>query len=114
MQHDPGEIRFAERRVRGRDDRGAEEHVSIWVERKPGALWSVGRAINVAERENPRPRPEDILFEGYEMGDALRAANEALESDLAASADNDDRNGDLRPFTETELRERLERWFFDH
>ena len=43
-----------------------------------------------------------------------RAANEALESDLDASEDNDDHNRSLRSFTDTELLQLLERWFFDH
>jgi hypothetical protein len=88
--------------------------VTIWIDRRPGALWSVGRAINLAHRETPLARPEDELWSGYELSDATRAANEALESDLDASEDNDDHNRTLRPFTDTELRQHLERWFFDH
>ena len=40
------------------------------------------------------PRHEDLVFEGYEMGDALLAANEALEADVEASADVDDGRND--------------------
>jgi hypothetical protein len=114
METKPEVIRFAERTVRGRDDHGEEEVVTIWIDRLPGAIWSVGRAINIAHRETPAARPEDQLWSGYELGDATRAANEALESDLDASEDNDDHNRRLRPFTDTELRQLLERWYFDH
>ena len=114
MQPRHDDARFAERTVRGRDDSGADEVVTIWIDRVADGVWSVGRAVNVAARENATPRPEDELLSGYEMGDALTAANEALESDLEASEDNDDHNADLRPFTEAELQKKLERWFFDH
>jgi hypothetical protein len=110
----PPVSRFAERVVHGRDDHGEEEVVTLWIDYAPGAIWRVGRGINIAERDHATPRPEDEVFAGYELGDALTAANEALESDLEASEDNDDRNEGLRPFTEAELKHRLERWFFDH
>lgn len=106
--------RYAERVVVGRDDRGDAERVTIWIDRLEGGVWSVGRAVNLHLRENEDPRPEDIVFEGYEMADALQAANEALEADVEASADVDDgRNDGVRPFTEGELKRKLERWFFD-
>lgn len=114
MEPKPEITRFAERTVRGRDDHGEEEVVTIWIDRLPGAVWSVGRAINIARRETPAARPDDQLWSGYELGDATRTANEALESDLDASEDNDDHNLGLRPFTETEVLHLLERWFFDH
>lgn len=114
MQSKQDRARFADRTVRGRDDAGSPEIVTIWIDRNPGAVWSVGRAINVEERENPLPRAEDEIFSGYELGDAVEAANEALESDLDASEDNDDHNADVKPFLESEIRHRLERWFFDH
>jgi len=105
--------RFAERSVEGRDDRGEVELVTIWIDRE-SALWRVCRAVNLRERNTAEPRPEDVVFEGYEMGDALEAANTALDGDLAASADNDDHNRDVLPFAEPELQKKLERWFFDH
>ena len=106
--------RYAERVVVGRDDRGDAERVTLWIDRLEGGVWTVGRAVNLEERESDDPRKEDLLFEGYEMGDALLAANEALEADVEASADVDDgRNDAVRPFTEAELKKKLERWFFD-
>ncbi len=114
MEQKPEVTRFADRTVRGRDDHGDAEIVTIWIDRLPGAVWSVGRAVNMANREQPAPRAEDELWSGYELGDALAAANDALEADLDASDDNDDHNETLKPFSETELKHRLERWFFDH
>ena len=74
--------RCAERMLRGVDDAGREERVVIWVERKPGAVWAVGRAVNPQHRPSDEPRRDDWLFEGYELGDALDAANGALEDDV--------------------------------
>jgi hypothetical protein len=51
--------RFAERVLRGVDDAGAEERIVIWVERRPGALWAVGRAVNPQYRPSDEPRPDD-------------------------------------------------------
>ena len=65
------------------DDAGAEERILIWIERRPGAVWAVGRAVNPQHRPTDEPRPDDYLFEGYELGDALQAAHEALEDDVA-------------------------------
>ena len=109
-------FRFAERTVRGRDENGVEESITIWIDRRDGALWSVGRASDLHLRENPSPRPEDVVFEGYELEDALQAANDALEEDVVASEDTDaaEDNRRVHAFTERELREKLERWFFDH
>ena len=46
-------VRFAEREVHGVDDAGEPERIVIWIERLPGALWAVGRAVN------PQYRPTD-------------------------------------------------------
>src|SRR6188472_3187520 len=85
------EARFAERVVHGVDDAGAEETIVIWVERKQGALWAVGRAVNPQHRSTDEPRRDDYVFEGYELDDCLTAANETLEDDLTVS------EGDGRP-----------------
>jgi hypothetical protein len=74
----------------------------------------VCRHVNVSVRGTVEPRNAELVFEGYELDDALRAANEALESDLAASEDNDDHNEGVRPIRGDEVRHKLERWFFDH
>jgi hypothetical protein len=45
------------------------------------------------------------------MGDALEAANAALDDDLDVSA-GDGRSQEVEPFSESELLIPLERWFF--
>jgi hypothetical protein len=104
---------FAERSIRGVGDDGAAEVVTIWIERKPGAVWAVGRAVDLAQRTDGLVRPDDYVFEGYEMGDALEAANAAIAADLDVSAD-EGRPQQVDPFTQTELLAPLERWFFGH
>ncbi len=103
--------RFAERVLQGVDDAGVEERVLIWIERKPGALWAVGRAVNPQHRPSDEPRADDYVFEGHELEDALERANECLEDDLDVS-EKDGRGQHVRPFTRDELLKPLERWFF--
>jgi hypothetical protein len=105
--------RFAERVLKGVDDGGVEELIVIWVERRPGALWAVGRAVNPQHRPSNTPRRDDYMFEGYELEDALDAANEALEDDVRV-LEEDGWDGRVRPFTRDELLKPLERWFFGH
>jgi hypothetical protein len=100
--------RFAERVVEGRDDSGAAERIVIWIDRRPGAVWTVGRTVN------PHLGPvklDDGLWQGYELDDALEAANAALEDDCVVSED-DGFDGLIRPFRREELLEPLERHFF--
>lgn len=106
-------MRFAERTLRGLGEDGDRDTISIWIERRPGAVWAVGRAINVHERRTSEPRRDDFVFEGYELGDALEAANNALRDDLEISA-ADGVNEDVALFEEEELLKPLERWFFGH
>jgi hypothetical protein len=103
--------RFAERVLHGVDDAGASERIVIWIERKPGAVWAVGRAVNPQHRPSEEPRPDDYIFEGYELDDALEQANGALRDDASVSA-GDGRAEDLPPFRREELLKPLERWFF--
>src|SRR3954453_6540596 len=77
--------RFAERVLHGVDDAGREETILIWIERKPGAVWAVGRAVNPHLRNGKLVKPGEYVFEGYELGDALEQANAALEDDLTVS-----------------------------
>jgi hypothetical protein len=106
-------MRFAARTLQGLREDGGREEITIWIERRPGALWAVGRAIDLGNRRIPQPRPDDYVFEGYEMGDALAAANSALEDDLEVSAEEG--LTDVVPlFVEDELLKPLERWFFGH
>ena len=71
--------------MQGFDDAGASERVVVWIERKSGAVWAVGRAVNPQHRPTDEPRKDDYIFEGYELEDALQAANECLEDDLEVS-----------------------------
>ncbi len=103
--------RCAERTLRGFDDAGREERVVIWIERKPGAVWAVGRTVNSHERPTGDPRPDEWLFEGYELGDALDAANDALEDDVRV-LEQDGATDLVRPFTRAEVIPFLERFFF--
>jgi hypothetical protein len=103
--------RFAEREVHGVDDRGEAERVVIWIERLPGALWAVGRAVNPQYRRSDEARRDDYVFEGYELADALEAANSTLEDDVRVS-EQDGTDAKVRPFVREELLRPLERWFF--
>jgi hypothetical protein len=105
------ESRFAERLLRGIDDQGQEEQVLIWIERKPGALWAVGRAVNQHLRPSDEPRRDDYVFEGYELEDALEHANATLEDDLTVS-ERDGKSERCLPFTREECLKPLEAWFF--
>ena len=103
--------RCAERTLTGFDDAGREERIVIWLERKEGALWAVGRAVNPQHRPSGEPRGDDYLFEGHELGDALEAANGALEDD-ARVLEDDGSTEHIKPFTRKEVLPTLERFFF--
>ena len=113
MRRSSREGRYAERVLVGVDDVGAEEQIVIWIERRVGAVWAVGRAVNPQHRPSGEPRGDDYLFEGHELGDALEAANNALSDDLEVSAE-DGVEERVQRFNEEELLKPLERWFFGH
>jgi hypothetical protein len=112
MRRKSREGRYAERTLVGVDDVGEQERIVIWIERRAGAVWVVGRVVNPQLRESDEPRPEDVIFEGYELEDALERSNEALEDDLSV-LEGDGRSADARPFTRKEVLPLLERWFFN-
>lgn len=103
--------RYAERVLDGLDDRGQTERVVLWIERRVDGAWAVGRAVNPQLRSSDEPRPEDYIFESYELDDALEHANAALEDDLSVLA-QEGRDDRVLPFTRREILPRLERWFF--
>jgi hypothetical protein len=103
--------RFAEREVHGVDDAGNPERIVIWIERRPGALWAVGRAVNPQHRASDEPRQHEYIFEGHELHDALDMANTTLEDDVRVS-EQDGRIDKVRPFVREEVLKPLERWFF--
>ena len=112
MRRSGTDSRFAERVLRGVDDQGQEERVVIWIERKAGAVWAVGRAVNPQLRPSDEPRRDDYVFEGYELEDALEAANGALEDDVSVLEQDGVDLGRVVPFKRSELLGPLERWFF--
>ena len=103
--------RLAERAVDGLDDGGSPEHVVIWIERRPGALWAVGRQVNPQHRESGEPRPDDYVWQGYELDDCLEIANDTLEDDAVVS-ESDGAGPTVKPFRRDELLAPLERFFF--
>jgi hypothetical protein len=103
--------RFAERMIESFDDGGVLERIVIWIERKEGGVWAVGRAVNPQHRPSDEPRRSDYVFEGYELQDALDRANETLEDDVSVS-EQDGRSGKVAPFKRSEVVGPLERWFF--
>ena len=103
--------RFAERVIDGVDDAGTPERIVIWIERKEGGVWAVGRAVNPQHRPSDEPRADDYVFEGHELEDVLEHANGILDDDARVSED-DGRPEHIRPFTRKELLGPLERWFF--
>ena len=107
----PSAARFAEREVLGVDDRGEPERIVIWIERLPGATWAVGRAVNPQHRRSAEARADDYVFQGFELSDALVAANETLEDDAVVS-EQDGHTEKIKPFVREELIGPLERWFF--
>jgi hypothetical protein len=111
MRRNTSDARCAERVLRGFDHAGSEERVVIWLERKEGGVWAVGRAVNPQHRNSSEARGDDYLFEGFELGDALEAANGALEDDVRVLED-DGAGGSVKPFTRKEVLPVLERFFF--
>src|SRR5206468_3585755 len=97
----PRPSRFAERVLEGVDHTGADEQIVFWIERRAGGVWVVGRAINPDQRTTDEPRPEDVIFEGYELEEALARANEALEDDVRV-LEEDGRDVKVRPFSRRE------------
>jgi hypothetical protein len=104
--------RFAEREVHGFDDAGVPERIVVWLERRPDGEWAVGRAVNPQHRPSEEPRPDDYVFEGWELDDALERANEVLEDDVTVS-EADGVGERVQPILRDEVLKPLERWFFD-
>ena len=97
--------------IDGVDDGGAPERIVIWIERKEGGVWGVGRAVNPQHRPSDEPRPADYVFEGYELQDALDHANECLEDDVVRGR-RATATAPPGPFRRSEIIGPLERWFF--
>ena len=78
-----------------------------------GATWAVGRTVDSRARSIPEPRDDDYIFEGYEMGDAIEAANNTLADELAVFYEESPDESPPR-FTEEDLLKPLAWWFFDY
>jgi hypothetical protein len=102
--------RYAERALDGLDEAGGAERIVLWIERRDGGLWVVGRSVNPEHRPSDEPRPEDEIFSGFELDDALEHANEALEDDVSV-LETEGIDKRVPPFTRKEILPRLERWF---
>lgn len=103
--------RFAERVIVGRDDRGEEERIVVWLAFRPGGLWAVGRAVNPHLRESAAPRQEDTVYETYELDDALEHVNEMLEDEVTV-AEGDHQELPVKPITRREIEPLLEKKVF--
>jgi len=106
----PPSERFAERVVDGLDDGGAPERVVVWIEWRDDGSWAVGRAIEPDQRPTAEPRPDDVIFAGYELEDALDHANEALEDEVRV-LEEEGLDPKVTPFTRQEILPKLERRF---
>ncbi len=113
MQQNGSSRWFTERTVEAVADDGTRDVITIWIERRPGALWAVGRAVGLSERRDGAVHRDDYVFEGYEMGDALEAANAALAAELEVSR-GEGRSQSITDFVPDDLLRPLERWFFGH
>ena len=92
----------------GEDEAGEDRD----LDRAPAGGGLGGRACDrPAQPRSEAARPDDYVFEGYELGDALEAANNALSDDLQISA-GDGVSENVERFREEELLKPLERWFF--
>ena len=75
MRPKASSAKFAERTLRSVDENRAEERIVVWIERRRGAVWAVGRAVNPQHRSSDAPRPRRLPLRGYELEDALEVAN---------------------------------------
>ena len=61
---------------------GEVQVLGVW------AAHDVGRAVNPENRSSDEPRRDDYLFEGFELDDALAAANDAAPANAGAAAND--------------------------
>lgn len=94
-----------------RDERGVES-ILVWIEhRGADGSWAVGRASDLTQREHSEPREHDYVFTGFDIDDALDAANGALEDDVVAS-EADGISTEVQPFLRRDLESPLNEWFW--
>ncbi|MBC7459732.1 MAG: hypothetical protein H7287_00065 [Thermoleophilia bacterium] len=94
------------------DDERSIDSILIWIEhRSQDGSWAVGRASDLTQRDFASPRQNDYVFSGFEIDDAIDAANGALEDDLVAS-EQDGISAGAQPFLRRDLEEPLNEWFW--
>ena len=84
MRRSSREGRYAERVLVGVDDVGEEERIVLWIERRPGAVWAVGRAVNPQLRESDEPRPGGRDLRGVRARGRARARERGARGRRAA------------------------------
>lgn len=94
------------------DDERVVQSILIWIEHREDGSWAVGRASDLTQREHAAPRDHDYVFTGFEIDDALDAANAALEDDLVASERDGIRDLVVAPFLRRDLEDPLNEWFW--
>ena len=107
-----GSVRRADARRRRRRRRGGADRRS---DRAP-ARSAVGRRTRrqpSAARGRTTRGPRTSIFEGYELGDALDRANEALEDDVQRARGGRPRGGRASRSRARRSLPPLERWFFN-
>ena len=104
-------MRFAQRVPPGLGDDGSPQETIVWIERRAGALWAVGRMADSRSRQAAAPHPGDYVFESGQLEDALAAANGTLRDELAIARAAGVET-DVEPFTDGELVGPLYRWMF--
>ena len=87
--------------------------IVIWIERKPGAVWAVGRAVNLGDRAE-RGAAARRLRSSRATSSRTRSRRRTttLEDDLQRLGGRRRRAARCSPFTREELLKPLERWFF--
>ena len=78
MRKQSTESRFAERELHGFDEVGSEERILVWIERQPGSLWAVGRAVNPQIADVKRKLEK---LDGHQFRDGrheIRVRNDSL------------------------------------
>lgn len=100
-------VAHAERVIEGIDDGGGVERIVLSVDWRDGGVWVVSRGVGSLHARNARV---EEVFSGYELDDALRSANEALEDDVRV-LESEGQELRVTPFTRKEILPMLERWF---
>ena len=102
-----------ERLLHGVGVDGSREEAMIWIERRTGPTWAVGRAIDFRNCSIPEPRDDDYVFEAMRWVTPSRPRTTRWPMDLVVSSE-EGIDESVPRFTEEDLLKPLERWFFGH